>query len=253
MDIIISLTSYPKRYPTLHLCLASIFNQSVRPNLVVLYIYEKDMYLLPSKVLEYQKKGLIIKAVKEDLKCHKKYFYAMQEYRENVLITVDDDVIYPFNLVEKLVESFQKFPTSLSAGRAHGMILNSDGSPIPYLDWEWESSCYNRPSFRLMATGVGGILYPPHCLTQETFNISAIQKYCLYQDDVWLKCMELLSGIPVVLIEQPSQHPQGIPNVYTKGLFLENKLNGGTDMAFKLVLDAYSMNLERMFINYEQI
>ena len=252
MNIIVSLTSYPQRYSTLHICLESLFNQSMKPDLIVLYIYEKDMSL-PNSVLEYEKKGLLIKVVNDDLKSHKKYFYAMQEFSNDILITVDDDIIYPVYLVEKLVTSYMQYPKAIFAGRAHGIRLNDDGSLLRYIDWEREIKYYNKPSHRLMATGVGGILYPPHCLTSEVFNKSAIKKYCLNQDDVWLKCMELLSEVPIILIEQASQHPPGIPNVYTEGLYLENKLNGGTDKALSLVLKTYSINLERIFKKYEQI
>lgn len=250
MNIIVSLTSYPQRFPTLHICLESLFNQSVQPDIVVLYVYKKDLPL-PDSVLQYENQKLIVKCVDEDLKSHKKYFYAMQEYSDDILITVDDDMIYPSYLIEKLIDSYQRFPNTVSAGRAHGIRLSNDGSLLRYLDWEWESDCYNNPSHRLLATGVGGILYPPHCLISEVFNISAIKKHCLYQDDIWLKCMELLSQVPITLIKQNSQHPPGIPGVYTKGLYLKNKLNGGTDAAIKAVFQAYSINIERIINSNE--
>lgn len=252
MNIVVSLTSYPQRYPTLHICLESLFSQSLQPNIIVLYVYKKDLPL-PESVLKYKKQGLLVKYVDEDLKSHKKYFYAMQEYNDDILITVDDDMIYPSQLIERLINSYQRFPNTISAGRAHSIRLTDNGSLLPYLDWEWEADNYNKPSHRLLATGVGGILYPPHCLIPEVFNISSIKKYCLYQDDIWLKCMELLSKVPVTLIKQNSQHPPGIPGVYTKGLYLENKLNGGTDKAINAVFQAYSINIERIINKHGSI
>lgn len=250
MKVVVSLTSYPLRYPTLHLCIESLFSQTVSPDSIVLYIYKQDTPL-PEKVITYLKKGLEIRLVDDDLKPHKKYFYAMQEFSNDIIITVDDDVIYPIDLIEKLLFSFKSFPKAVSAGRAHGICLKEDGTPSRYIDWEWESNNYCKPSYRLMATGVGGILYPPHCLVSEIFNTSSIRKYCLTQDDVWLKCMEIISKVPVVLIDQKSQHPPGIPNVFTKGLYLENKLNGGTDRALSLILKEYAIDLERIFEEYE--
>lgn len=252
MRIVVSLTSYPKRYSTLHICLKSLFNQTLMPDLIVLYIYKNDIPL-PQTVLDFKALGLVIEKVDNDIKPHKKYFYAMQEFSSDILITVDDDCIYPSNLVKELIKSYNRFPNAVSTGRAHGIRLHNDGSLYPYTNWYWEICSYNLPSFRLMATGVGGVLYPPDCLVSETFNISSITKYCLNQDDVWLKCMELLSGIPVTLIYQCSQHPIGIPGVYNDGLYIENKLNGGTDSALKKVLEKYSIDIGRIINQYEQI
>src|SRR6056297_1722336 len=49
-ELIVSLTSYPKRFKTLPLTLASILNQSVKPNKVILWIAYEDKSKLPKKV-----------------------------------------------------------------------------------------------------------------------------------------------------------------------------------------------------------
>lgn len=252
MNTIISLTSYPARYKTLHICLESLYKQDWPPNIIALYIFEKHTPL-PDSVLQYCQKGLQIRYVTEDLKPHNKYYYALQEFKDDILITVDDDMIYPPYLTRKLLDSFARFPRAVSAGRVHGIKLQPNGDPMPYLKWDWESSKYEIPSYALMATGVGGVLYPPDCMPEEVFNKTAFMEYCPTQDDVWLKCMQLLKRTPVVLVRQPSQHPTGIPGVYTKGLFLENKLNGGTDQALHTVLNKYSIKLERIIKKDEQL
>ena len=38
--------------------------------------------------------GLEIIFVSDELACHNKYYYAFQQYSDDVIITVDDDVIY---------------------------------------------------------------------------------------------------------------------------------------------------------------
>lgn len=245
MKIIISLASYPVRYNTLHLCLQSLFLQTHRVDQIMLHIIT-DKKFLPKSVLEFEKQGLVICEVPQDLKPHNKYYYVMQKYRDDIIITVDDDVIYPENLIELLVASYLKFPFAVSAGRAHGIRVGIDGYPIEYIRWDWEAQQYNKPSFRLMATGVGGVLYPPYCMNNELFCKKTICKYCLLQDDVWLKCMQLLAGTPVVIIKQKQQHPPGIPGVYTDGLFINNKYKGGTNKAFQLLLKKYKIDLKEI-------
>lgn len=252
MKIIISLASYPPRYNTLHLCLQSLFLQTLRADKIILYV-STDKKLLPESVLKFEELGLCICKVSEDLKPHNKYYYAMQEYREDIIITVDDDVIYPKNLSELLILSYSKFPFAVSAGRAHGIRIGNDGYPIEYTQWDWESKQYNKPLFQLMATGVGGILYPPHCMNDKLFCRKAIREFCLLQDDVWLKCMQLLTETPVVVIKQEHQHPLGIPDVYTDGLYIKNKYQGGTNKAFKSLIDEYSIDLRKVLKKDEYI
>ncbi len=245
MKIIISLASYSARYSTLHLCLQSLFSQTLRADEIILYI-ATEKGLLPESVLKFEKQGLRICKVSEDLRPHNKYYYAMQEYKDDIIITVDDDVIYPKNLIELLIISYSKFPFAVSAGRAHGILIGTDGYPIQYTQWDWEAKQYDKPLFRLMATGVGGILYPPHCMNKELFSKKNIYKFCLLQDDVWLKCMQLLAGTPVIIIKQKQQHPSVIPDVYRDGLYINNKYKGGTDKAFRLLLDEYKINLREV-------
>ena len=56
-------------------------------SLMVYLVYQRNC-------LDQQKRGLTIRFC-EDLKAHKKYYYAFKEYPDDIVITVDDDVIYP--------------------------------------------------------------------------------------------------------------------------------------------------------------
>lgn len=239
MKIIISLTSYGKRLETLPLCLTSIFNQTYKADKVILNISGKDS--LPQSILKFQDKGLSIFHVPVDLKPHNKYYYTMKRYPEDIIITLDDDIIYPSDLIEKLLLSYKRFPNSVSAGRAHKMLFDGNGNLMPYLKWERECNLYDCPSMDLFATGVGGVLYPPHSMNIELFNQTQIQRLCLYADDLWLKFMQLMQNTPVVLIKQERQHPPGIPGVYDNGLFLENKYNNRNDVYIQKIIKAYNI------------
>ena len=47
-------------------------------------------------------RGLDIRFVDGDLRSHKKYFYAFQEFTEKVIVTVVDDALYPEELTKAL-------------------------------------------------------------------------------------------------------------------------------------------------------
>lgn len=250
MNIIISIASYKKRLSTLPLCLETIICQTVKPNKILLFL-DKKYEELPPQILTLQEKGLKIFFVPEDLKPHNKYFYAMQQYPDDIIITLDDDVLYPNYLVEKLVDSYCKNPYAVSAGRVHKMSFDSYGNILPYRCWMKEAKIYNLPQMDLFANGVGGILYPPHCMDKQLFNKDKIKQLCLYGDDIWLKAMQILKGTPVVLISQNQQHPIPINGTETDGLFVINKLQGRNDIYIKNVFNEYNLTKERI-MNYEQ-
>ncbi len=109
-NVIISLTSYPARIDTLHLTVMTLLNQTVKPRSVMLWLaneqFPKREDELPEKLLALKKYGLEIRFC-EDLRPHKKYYYTMKENPECYVITVDDDVFYPENLVEELMTASQ--------------------------------------------------------------------------------------------------------------------------------------------------
>ena len=99
---------------------------------------------------------------------------------DHYTITVDDDVIYDEELVEELYCSYQKFPYAVSARRVHKILFDEAGEPLPYDRWikEYPADIL-VPRFDLIATGAGGILYPPGCLSEIATDEGAIRQTCL--------------------------------------------------------------------------
>ena len=243
MDIVLSMASYEKRFKTLHLSLKSMLQQSIKPNRFFLYL-DKNYASIPYQVLELQQYGLEICYAEKDLKSHNKYFYTMQRFPNDIVITVDDDAIYPPDLINKLLISYEKHPEAVSAGRVHEMCFDTDGSIMPYMFWNKEVPIYDTPSMTLFANGVGGVLYPPGCMDQRLFSINKIQQLCLYSDDIWLKAMQILKGTPVVAIHQSQQHPPIIENTQAVGLYMINKLQCRNDLYIKKVFNKYHITKE---------
>lgn len=248
MNIVVSMASYEKRLSTLHLCLENIFKQSVKPDKFLLYL-ERNHKTIPHQILELQKYGLEICFAEKDLKSHNKYFYAMQRYPNDILITLDDDVLYPPNLISKLLKSYNKYPFAVSAGRVHRIRFDSKGFVAPYDLWDKEADVYDLPSMELLANGVGGVLYPPKCMDNRLYDDEKIQRLCLYGDDIWLKAMQILKGTPVVAINQKQQHPLIIEGTQKHGLYLMNKLQRRNDLYIKNVFYEYNLTRERIMQN----
>lgn len=95
-QIIVSMTSFPPRMATITGCIESLRNQSRQPDRILLWLSEDQFPQfaaeLPGELRNLIDRQFEIRWVDGDLAPHKKYFYAMQEFPEAVVITVDDDV-----------------------------------------------------------------------------------------------------------------------------------------------------------------
>lgn len=224
VSFIVSLASYYKRIQTLHVCLNSLFSQTLKPKKIILYLDDTvNMSTLPKQIYQYVNDGLEIIQVSSELKSHNKYFYSLKEYSDSVVITVDDDVVYDRNLFSILINSYLRFPCAISAARVHYIMFEENGRIQPYQNWIFEYNKILTPSMRLFATGVGGILYPPNVMPQETFDSSELMALSLGADDIWLKFIQIRYGIPVVWSGQIEQHPPQIEGTKELGLYKINR------------------------------
>lgn len=159
VKIIISLTTYPKRMQTIRLVLESLLSQTYLPDKIVLWLSEEefDKNTLQCVLPLSEEVDIEIRWCEKNLRSHKKYYYAMQEFPDDIIITVDDDVIYKDTMIENLIKGYRCYPYAVIARRAHLITKTEDGNIAPYREWYQECTRYlNEPRMDLVATGVGG-------------------------------------------------------------------------------------------------
>lgn len=239
--VIVSLTSYPKRIGTIHKVLDSIISQTVLPDKIVLYLSSsefEDFGKLPN-FGKYEKYGFEIRWHEENLKSHKKWFYAFQEYRNDIVITIDDDILYPNIALETLLKYHAQFPKCVIARRAAIITRRQDGTIARYVDWC--SATYGFvgiPRMDIAATTGGMTLFLPGLFNSEIFNVNVFMEKCPYADDLWIKIMEVYSEIPTVLAEK--QWEDSVLKEYQKDCLFENyNKDGGNDKQLKELLKEY--------------
>lgn len=205
--IIVSMTSYPARIDTVHLAIRSLLAQKTLPDKIVLWLCEADFPNreadFPQSLLDVLWHDVEVRWVDTDLKPHKKYFWALQEFSEDYVITTDDDLLYRNTMISDLLAAHAEHPDAIAAVRTHLIMFNEDGTRTPYEQWIYEAPHYypkliGVPSMRIFATNGAGTLYPPHLMPAATFDVQEIKKTCLTADDLWLKVMQVKAGIPVV-------------------------------------------------------
>ena len=79
--IIISLTSFPSRLPTLHKCLKSLLLQDTKADAIIVYLgCDVTPEMLPPELIEMEKYGVTYKFDSyENLRSYKKFYYALQD------------------------------------------------------------------------------------------------------------------------------------------------------------------------------
>lgn len=253
--LIVSLTSYPNRIQIVHKVIESLFAQSKKADEIVLWLSTQEFKRREFDIPESLKNliglnGFRVEWVCDNLKSHKKYFYALAEKQENVIITVDDDMCYGKDMICTLVNSWKKHPYAISARHIHLMFRN--GNLIAeYNSWESDIKEYiGKERMDLCAVGCSGILYPPNCAKKRWFDREAIEQIAMNQDDLWLKYNELIDGIPVVYT---GKHCQDIliEESQSSALYYENAIESGNDTCIRqliyLMVDKYSEVYYRWF------
>ncbi len=213
-EIVVSLTTWGKRLYDVAFAIESIMQQSMKANKIVLWL-EEDLKgkVLPYALQNQQKRGLEIYYCK-DLLAYKKLIPSMRKYPNDAIITVDDDLLFDFDLVERLIMAYREQPATIHCCRKHIMLFNK-GRLLPYIKW---MRCNSEVGVNKMNffTGGGGVLYPPHCLDEEVFNEVVFMDICKYADDVWFNAMALKKGTPINKIY--TRDPQGEDYLENKGV-----------------------------------
>lgn len=245
-QVVISLTSYGNRVQTVDLAIRSLMMQTLRPKAILLWLDRSlSEDILPTRLLELQKYGLKIFYGCEDMLGHKKYWYAMQQFPNQSIITVDDDLIYPRNLVESLVCVGAKYPDSVIARRVHRIRFDADGVVLPYSKWDYEYTPGLKPKADLLATTGAGVLYRPWMYQYLIYKWKDIRKVAPSADDLWMKGAEVAAGIDVVWTPNSCPMPYEIPTVRIGNTLSDTNCSGnGNDEAFARVLSYFSLTAD---------
>lgn len=108
--IIITFTSWKKR---IHLCAHTVdlmLNQTIKPYKIVLNLstdeFPKKENELPKDLVNKQNEIFEIYWVKENTKAYKKNMPTLDRFPNDIIISIDDDIEYPNNLIESLYQKF---------------------------------------------------------------------------------------------------------------------------------------------------
>lgn len=198
-EFVISLTTYSKRIQTVDKVISSLLAQSIAVDKIILWLDENEVTYadLPQGLKQLCSARFEIKFC-PNYKSYKKLIPTLSYKPNATIITFDDDIEYPSNLVEKLILAHVEFPDAVITNVARN-ILVKDGQLQPYPQWNHAfKEQVNVPLLHLLPIGVGGVLYPPNVFHEDVVDSSKFMELAPHGDDIWFKCMTLLRGVRVV-------------------------------------------------------
>ncbi len=239
--LIVSLTSYEKRINYAHISIESVFNQNLKPDLVILWLSRKEFNeeKIPKKIKRLESRGLLIKYVNENIKSYKKLFYALKKYQKSIIITIDDDTIYSKNFIKNLYSTYESNKNCVIANRCSKILKKSNNIVDKYVKWPIITS--PGKSYNFFPTGIGGILYPPDILNDEVFNKDLFSSLCEDADDVWFKAMSLLNKKMVFCTGKINDFISLKKLQNNNALWKKNVINNENDKKINIVFKHYNL------------
>ncbi|MEL6550908.1 MAG: glycosyltransferase family 2 protein [Pseudomonadota bacterium] len=234
----ISLTSISSRLSTLPETLSSLLAQDY-PNFTVNLYLSRDPYMLDEGVPELpQKLAGLIDGSAGRLRC--KYCKNIGPYRKlipylyenwglsRLVVTVDDDTIYPETWLRQMVDSYNSFGCVI-AYRGHEMQFRN-GALAPYRTW-MRSGIQENPSSLLLPTGKDGVLYDTAYFSIDVFNMEEAKRLAPTTDDLWFRWHLALNGIRTYIINTDYTRETFTESDYDSSLYLNFNISGGNDAA----------------------
>lgn len=258
--IAITLTTYGARLNGFAHVLDALIRQEFPHEYgVIVHLSNSDVTActLPASLRRFEQAGVKFVYHEENLRSYKKLVYEYGRERDRVLITADDDVIYPPTWLSSLHKAHINNPSCIVAYRAHQLRPLGQFSFPPYKEMMRDNGgllSRTNPSFALMPTGVSGVLYPPDSLDPIAVQKDLFLLHAPTGDDIWFKIASLRKGTKCVQVEERNRSFPFVPGSQAAGALHEENIGNSRNDAqladcFSNFQDAYARLLEELVAN----
>jgi hypothetical protein len=238
VDVVISLTSIPSRLSTLHLTIKSLLNQNISFEKVVLWLHQDIKSNLPRALEKLQGPRFEIH-YSETTEPHRKLVETLKIHPDRVIVTCDDDMMYPEDWLARLLGSWSHTPDDIVAHRCRKIRIKNR-EILPYKTWHSEPQ--GETSLQTLALGWGGVLFPPGSLDARVLDRDSYMRLCPNADDLWYKAMAMLKGTAMRKSRDP--YPAPIPIIASQSFSLGTKNIGEDQNRVQLLALAKEYSLE---------
>ena len=241
-DVIVSLTTFPERINIVHLVVLSMLNQTCLPKKIILWLSKTqfDEVSLPYRLTSLKNDVFEIRMVDKDIRSYKKSYYVLKEYPYEQVLLIDDDLFYPTNTIELLLNAQSKHPNTLIC-RYGGVMKYNLGEPMSYNSWWKEEIEESSDKHFFFGTG-GGTLLSHSILYDDVDNIELALSLAPMADDVWMNAMVNLKKTPKFKVRYGLILPIYIKT--NKSLTSKNVGLNQNDVQIRNVREYYLKNLQ---------
>ena len=219
--IIVSLTTFPGRIGTVHKTIETILANTKLPDKIVLYLAAPQF---PGKKLPTELKSLIkenplveVRYHKTDIRPYKKLIPALTDFPNDCIITIDDDLIYPTDLISKLWRCHRRYPKAI-CGRRVRRADTMDTSRWKLYRFMRVILWGRRPKLNNLATSGGGTLFPPNALYKDAIREDIFMRLAPTTDDLWYWAMAVAGGTKTAVASR-SLHLEYVPGSQDESLW----------------------------------
>lgn len=229
--LVVSVTSYPARFGTLPLCLASLLRQSMRPERLVLAVSVEEARRSPLPPVIQELDGSRIEVLHDDgnIGSYKKIIPVLERFPDHTIVTCDDDKIYPPNWLKQLLRASHQTPEAIICHRARLGQGLSGSNWAPYT--QWPSCDHSRPAMDVFPIGSAGVLYPPASLDPVVTKRHLALDLAPTADDLWFKYAAWKGGRPARQVRRKPFRFTSIP--VNSGHLSDKNLTGGNDITLQ--------------------
>lgn len=250
-QLYVSLTSYPKRIKQAEDTIKSLLIQSEKPDQVILVLSRSEFkdIEVPKNIRKLEKWGLqILWDEKGNIRSYKKLIPVIEYNSDAIIITTDDDAYYDRNLVRDLMREYRKSEQCIQCRWSLAVDYAQEGKMTMNKKWHW-----NEPTWLQSQIGVGGVLYPPHCLGNDITDRERFKKISPREDDLWFWAMAILNGTRIHQLSDSKGRPD-IAEWEPGSQRLSSGNNaGGFDEQLEAILDAFPELREKIYDEWESI
>lgn len=156
------------------------------------------------------------------------------------IVTIDDDQIYPRNLLGILYQSHLLKPGHIISCTARQITFDRDKEPLPYQKWPYVKIPGHEATF-LLPLGVFGVLYPPGCFDSRVTDTALIEQLAPKADDLWFKALSLLKGTQVSIACQIPREPTMILGTQEITLKTQNISHDQNRLQWKKLMEFFKI------------
>lgn len=238
-DVIVSFTSFPNRINYVWQVVECMKRQTFTPRKILLWLSREQfpsVDSLPDSLRHREDDLFEIHFVDDDIRSHKKYYYAVQRFPQKYIFLIDDDLYYPTDIIERVWKEHIKHPKAVICNYGYSMKYDHEGRLLPYNSWDYEYN-YSSDANLFFGSG-GGTLIRPSDMYCDLSNIDLALKLAPLADDIWLNTMCRLANLPIIMLRNGQILPIIIDN--NKKLCDENQGESKNDKQMANVASYYA-------------